>query len=204
MPTFTKTFLFASNAEGLVYNGGTAASGTWLSTDSATAGGGCIRIRMTSKSLQVSWGMTQSTAEGGTPQTWEGWGAPASSYIQSVQLLSWKYKIAANTKMIPPLDVTFQVGSFTMHSSGAIPTTSITGWLTGATGAVTPIFPDTPSTNNAVLQMFGWITTTGGGGTADADFRLDEISIEVTYTTSPSGGAFTPSDPMGTMGIFGI
>lgn len=193
MPTIQKTVNFDSGAEGLVDLNDTDATSAFQSGDSQSGSGGCYGITCGSKSVTVTNFCTQAPGNGGTNQTWEDWGVPPGSTITGMEVISYYWKVANNSKLSTFTDLELQVDTSLVAQNFLCNTgglgTAITGW-TAATitnGGMKSLTPVASNTAFNLLLYFGF-TTSGGGGTAAVDIRIDTITYEITYTapTSPS------------------
>lgn len=183
MATVDKTFSFASDAEGLTDQVQSGVVFAWLSSDGSPANG-CVRFTQATKSV------TQTESAVQTGKVWTDWGVPAGATVTHMQLISMNEKLATNTKLsshnfrVNVRDASVYVGSGWLYDA-ALGTTVDSSWQ--AIGAGTQQTIDAgkgDSTDPANLYLEYTVTTSGGGGNAAVDQRVDEIVIRLTYTVS--------------------
>lgn len=205
MATVQKTFSFLNDAEGLV---DMASSASVVFSHHSSDGNplGCVQFTQTAKNAIEVEGAQQ-----GISQSWETWGVPFGATVNTVRVVSAKYKIAGNTKLdahewrIYVVDVN---GAHVTDSGArlldAILPTTLSGWV-DATGmiAAQTVKADRQAYNSVVRLTIGYTVDTGtGGGSAAVDARFDEIVLEIDYTESgPEPITLTPAAVATPLGV---
>lgn len=213
MPTVTKTWSFASDNEGLDDAGNAAGIAVaFQGADSQSGSGGCLRWNMTTKGQT----QTEFARRATTGETWESWGVPAGATVTTVQVTAWYEKLQAKVKLSSHSFAARVIGSggATVHSagdliSGAQDTNVDAAWQARGAGTARAVDSGSQaSTTDVRLELEYTITTSGGGGSANEDWRVDEIALEITYTagvtsfagtcaaTSSASGALSVSRPL--------
>lgn len=198
MPLVQKTFAFASDAEGLVdqSGGGQNAIFAWEGTDGNPAGS----IKWTQATKQVT---VSGPARQGTGITWQTWGVPANATVNTVRVVSYSRKVAANTKLtshdhririVDPTTFTFVHGANNLASE-TLPT-AVGGWLAGGGIATAQTVGSTwkPASSGVALEHHYGVVTSGGGGGAAVDARFDQIVIEIDYTEGAAANNYTRAE----------
>lgn len=193
MATTTFTISFVSDLQGFVDVNDVDATIAHVA-DSQTGSGGSLQINCSVKSASVLNLADQKASSGGTGQTWEDVGVPAGSTITGIELKSFYWKVANNSKLSTFTEIEHYVSTTAISDQFVGETTSLSTSITGWTSATlsnagfVSLTPVSSNTNFALGVFFGF-TTGGGGGSAAVDIRVDEIEYEVTYT--PPGSAPT-------------
>lgn len=172
MAVVQRTFAFATNSEGVAIKTDHAnIVFAYEGTDGNPAGS--LKFTCTSKNQT---GIVETI--GTTGLTWQDYGVPANSTINSVRVVSWNRRLVANGKLSSHSAV-IHVGGYQCVSE-TLPTAT-GAWLAGA-GIAAAGAP----TSGADLELSYTLTMLGGGGTASLDQRFDQIVVEVDYTESVS------------------
>lgn len=185
MATVQKTFAFASDAEGLTGNGaGSQPIFAFEGTDGDPAGS--FKWTQGSKNQNQS---AQATGPTDGSVTWESWGVPAAATVNNVRVVSYRTRLAANTKLTSH-DWRIQIVNSGGSVHGATALANQTGGTsTGFWGAGSGIAAaqnvdagSQASSSTVALQHDYHVVTSGGGGSANVDQRFDTITIEIDYT----------------------
>ncbi len=180
MATVTKTWNFASDAEGFVDVGDTGKIAFEYDSSTGYPSSGSVRFNQTFN------GSSSERARTGTGVTWETWGVPAGSTVTSANITFYAKKNMSSGFT----SVTFKArilnsSDTTVHSAGDIysATISATTWGALYTGTSRNIDSSyqASSTNVKMEIAVDPITTT----TALSRYlNIDTIVLTITYTTS--------------------
>lgn len=188
MPTVTRTWAFASDAEGLADAGVSGVVFGFLGTDGNPSG--CVRFTQANKAQNV----TERALRASTGQTWESWGVPAGATVTQVQVTAWSEKLVANTKLTSHTISARIVGAggASVHSAGdllaavALGTTVDASWQAGAAGTARAVDSGSQASGTDVrLELEYAVVTSGGGGSASVDQRFDQVQLTITYSDAP-------------------
>lgn len=190
MPTVTKTFAFAADAEGFV--AAQVAASRSLTYDAAVGNpAGSLKASTATKSLASAESYWEWAG------TWEALGVPAGGVVTSVRLLSASTRVATRSAHV----TSSIVGPYRLHSdagaligtlwAGRTAVAAEAGWTaTGAQAAVA--VPSHASTDVVRVRLADTNATTSGGGTAALAMHDDQVAIEVTYTAPAPSLAVDP------------
>lgn len=189
----SKTFVFATDAEGLA-DAGNAASLVFAYVSADGNPSGSIGYTTTLESVT----QTEFARRASTGQTWETWGVPTGATVTSVVVAAWNEKTAGVTKLSSHSLKARIINSSgtTIHSAGdllnaTLSITSDTTWQSGTAGSSVAVDSSyQASTTDVRLELEYTVTTSGGGGSAAVDQRFDNIRIDITYTPAPSGTTY--------------
>lgn len=184
MPSVTKTWTFASGAEGLADAGNSAV------TFAAQAGDGnpADSVKFTQGTKSVTH--TEFARRATTGETWETWGVPAGATVTDVQVTAWSERLVSNTKLSSH-SIKARIidsGGASVHAAGdlldvALGTTTDASWQAGAAGTQRAVdSAKQASTTDVRLELEYGVTTSGGGGSANVDQRFDQIELTITYS----------------------
>lgn len=185
MATVVKTWSFASDTEGLADAGNSGLFFEFESADGSPASG-CAAFRSATKGATLTEFGRKST----TGDSWETWGVPAGATVTSIQITSWRRKMAASTKFSSGNIKARVIGSGggSVHSVGDLIDWAMANeanWTTDTVESSRAVDAGSQaSTTDVRLELEGTITTSGGGGGANVEERLDEIELTITYTES--------------------
>ena len=182
MPTVSKTFNFSVGTDQLADAGNAAGITVTSIADPAT------KFAMTAKAAT----QTEFARRATTGQTWESWGVPTGSVVTSVRITSWSEQVFANTKLsshsikvrLINSGNTSIVASDLVSYTPATTTYPYNTWGPEASQTINSGNQD--STTDVRLEMEYTCTTTGGGGGASVDYRMGNITLEITYSTAPT------------------
>jgi hypothetical protein len=179
MATVTKTWVFASDAEGIE---GTNTS--WLSSD-GDPNNGCLKY--------IGGGSARVAYKTSTSDTWETWGVPAGATVTAVQVTAWKRKTPTRSRY------SGQFYLYLADSSLSVITTLLglqimaavlSSWTAQTAGASQNITESYQASNTSVRLYFCWPF---GGETDTGEVRLDSIELTITYTEGGGGGSAVPA-----------
>lgn len=191
MATVTKTFTFASNAEGFVANNAdpTTTTLSWSSTVGNPAGSLAADIKGRNKTSSNYWEWTG---------TWEALGVPAGGEVTSVRLTGASTRVSVMTHSKSTI-----VGPYTLLDSGGTQigelwagrttTTQESSWT--ATGAQSPISITAQTASNSTIKIrLADTIASGNNNSAETTANDDQVAIEITYTVTVPPTAITASD----------
>jgi hypothetical protein len=186
MATVTKTWVFASNVEGLVEVGDMAGTNfSYNATDGSPSNGSIVFGGIDSGNKE--------RARTGTGVTWETWGVPSSSVVQSVQVTSWMAKGlgGGSTNGVTRMRIV-NSSNTTVHSAGDLvdKTHKVTAWTTYTDGASRAVDASYQASTTAVkmeLEVNPCMYYDFGKGDFGYQTRLDTIELTITYTAASSG-----------------
>lgn len=199
MATVTKTFVFASNAEGFT-DAGVSARGFSYTGSQGSPSTGCVGFSSGENLTEI--GRT------GAGNSWEAlFGVPASSTVTDVQVTAWKRFIdlanfiSNNTAATLKMRVV-NASNTTVHSAGELisETFSTTSpWTAGSAGTSRAVDASYQASTTNVKMEF---ESNGGSGnwddgdnsgTLDYGVYVDTVEVTVTYASATS---FTPKTIM--------
>lgn len=180
MATVDKTWVFASDNEGLVDVGDSA-----ISVANDVAGNPANSFEW----LGAATGTTERARRASTGQSWETWGVPASSTVTDVQVISWNSRKWSN-----PVTPTIKMrivgsGAATVHSAGDLISLSLgTGtdgsWISQGAGTSRAVDAGSQaSTTDVRLE----IQLDLSAASSSVDIGIDNILVRMTYTTGGGG-----------------
>ena len=187
MATATKTWAFASDAEGLTDGGGDASIAFAANTGDGNPAG-CVAFTCVTKGHTG----TETAARAATGDTFASlFGLAAGDAITSIRLVSASDKVAANSKLTShsaTISLIDDAGStICTLLNGRNPGTATTAWV--AIGAQTGQSVSKVGSDGCRLRISYTVQTGTGGGSASTDYRIDQIQVEVTYTAAPKTGS---------------
>jgi hypothetical protein len=191
--TITKTFAFVADAEGLVETGLSATLGfAWQAADSASGTGGSIKFTTASTTAAQEERAEQNS------KTWADWGVPAGATVTQIALTHWSSKLAAGSTPTPTVSIYVEDNTGTRIYTGLDPVdntsaSATASWVdngAGNGGTITIQAASQAQTSFANLAVDVTMSPTA----APVDFRIDEITFSVTYTTA---GAPSMLDELG-------
>lgn len=181
MATVDKTWVFASDNEGLADNADSAVS---VVHDTGGNPGGSLEF------LGAATGTGERARKATTGETWETWGAPSGSTVTSLQVISGEYRVWAS-----PLGRTLTLsarvldsGGTTVHAAGDLltvtPLSTAAAWqsMSGSSRAVDA--GKQASTTDVRFE----IQLAMSGTDANLDVGVDNVLVRMTYTAGGGGG----------------
>ncbi len=180
MATVTKIWTFTSDAEGLVDE-----ALTNKIAFAHDAGEASVKFTSASKGQDT----IEGALNGSTGETWEDWGVPAGMAVSDIQVTGWLERTADNTKLTSH-DITATIINSAAAAVSATPIIDAFSLSTTIQGSFTSQGPETQqavtggnqaSTTDVRLRLAYHMITTGGGGNAAIDWRMDTIELEITY-----------------------
>ena len=185
MATAVKTWVFASDAEGLVDAGNSASLG-FAYEGSDGNGAGCVKF---TQSMQNAGDQTEYARRAATGETWEDWGVPAGATVTQVQITGWDERLVSNNKLSNhSLDVrVINSGGTTVHSAGDLLGVSLgTGtdstWQSGGAGTQRAVDASYQASDTDVRLMLIYQCDINTGAGSDVDQRFDNIELTIVYT----------------------
>jgi Concanavalin A-like lectin/glucanases superfamily len=191
MATVVKTWVFATDAEGLADEAASSSIAfAWQSGDSQSGSGGCVKFTQATKSTNS----TERAKRSATGQTWETWGVPAGSIVTQVQITAWYKRLMGNTKLTSHTISARILDSSNakVHSAGdllsavTLATTPLdsSAWpAVQAAGTARAVNAGKQASNTDVrLELEYSCVTSGSSGSAAVDERFDGIQLTITYT----------------------
>lgn len=177
MPTVDKTWVFASDNEGLADVG----VGAWtINHDTAGNPGGSLEFGADA----LNGTFTEKARRPSTGETWETWGVPAGATVTDVQVISWEYRTYAIT--VTSYAFTMRIldsAAVSVHSAGDLASLTLTlNGVWNAVGAGTSRAVDAgkqASTTDVRLEVEGTVVT---GGAKNPDVGIDNVLLRITYT----------------------
>jgi hypothetical protein len=123
-----------------------------------------------------------------TNETWETWGIPAGKTVTSVQLVSWKKKLVANTGL-SSLTYQLTIVSGTNHNNRATdstmmpavtdPLTQDSSYVAQSAGAEVAVSAGYQASNTPIkLKIIVGFTNSGNG----ADVRFDDVAVQIKFS----------------------
>lgn len=184
MATVIKNFVFAADAEGLA-DKGTNANIAFAFEGSDGNPAGCIKFTTATASLSSASesGLNPTT----TGVTWQTWGVPPGSRVTALKLLGFQHRRPSVTGLtsyslamrIVDLNGNNVSGSNLYSAVQGI--SQLTSWTSvGVQSSINTNNGQQISTRDVRLEVIATISTTTG--TINVDLRVDEISLEITYT----------------------
>jgi hypothetical protein len=189
MGTVTKTFSFASDAEGWASSGGTADTTLGWSASGGNTGG-CISSRIfgRNKSADPHWYYVG---------TWEDMGVPAGATVTNIQLLGFDWRcsewnVGDNT--------TQQRLSYLYDSGGTVqiaqlstdePTVSGTTAYATISGTIQTVGASYQASNTSVQLYSDIYLRNANNDSAAVTLLMDNFSVEITYTESVAANILT-------------
>lgn len=193
MATVTRTWAFAADAEGLEAQ---LASGIAVAFVDNGSPAGSLGFNQIQKSA-VETELARRTATG---ETWEDWGVPAGAVVTHVQITGYDERLATATKLTShslKARVVDSAGA-SVHSAGelldlALDTDVEVAWQTGQAGGSQRAVDSAKQASNTDVRLeLEWaVTTSGGGGNANVDQRLDNIALQITYEEPSNNGTLS-------------
>lgn len=189
MATVSKTWVFNTTTENIVLN---------------TCGGGgtpVVNYNSTLSSLNIAYVQATASTEEfatianatATTENWQSWGVPADSNVTNVEIVSYEYQINAVTGLDGDATVAIRIidsGGASILASDLV-SESMTGsrdtWIAGAPNGSVSVNSGKQASNTSVrLQIeIGYITD--GSTAASIQHNLDNILLQMTYTTASGG-----------------
>lgn len=188
MATASKTWVFATNSESLSQQvgGGTAPAFAYEGTDGNPAGS----VKFTQGTKNITNGLCEAY-NGTTGATFAShFGISSDATITAVRITKLEDRVVANTKLS-----SHQLQVLLIDDSNLTIATLATinpGTATGAwadIGAQASQAIAKTGANGCRLKLSYLCTTSGGGGSASVDYRVDNIAIEVTYSNNQTVNA---------------
>ena len=173
MATVQRTFSFATNAEGLTDQAVSAIAFAWDGADGNPAG--CVKFTQGTKNV------TQSERATTSGLTWASYGVPAGATVNTARVVSFWRKVAANTKLTSH---TLAIRAAGLGLAADTLPTVVGGWLAGGGIAAAQSAAGATASATAELELQYDITTSGGGGSAAVDARIDQVVLEIDYTAA--------------------
>jgi len=179
MSTLTDNYTFDTDAQGLTDAGMSAhIAFAWLSSDGDPANG-CIQFLATAPNLTF-----ENEAAISTPgQTWEDFGVPSGSTVTAVQIGGYHVKqTVASVAVELNMGMVSTVGA--VHPAGPLISASYAspiGWTTEGAGPMRSVSAACQLSATPVQFEIGVAFLSGSNL---PDFRLDTLSLIITYTAS--------------------
>lgn len=180
MATVDKTWVFASDNEGLADVGDSAIS---LAHDTAGNPGGSVEF------LGGATGTSERARRASTGETWETWGVPASSTVTDVQVISWDKRKWAGSQAPRVRIRVVGSGAASVHSAGDLADTTFgTGndgaWAAQGAGTSRAVDAGSQaSTTDVRLEVQLSFAAADSGH----DLGIDNILLRMTYTAGGGG-----------------
>ena len=193
MPTVTKTWVFAADAEGLADAGVSANIAFAYEGADGDPASGCVKF--TSASVPASIERARRAATG---QTWETWGVPAGATVTNVQITAWRSKVVAESGggiNIARMRIVDSAAA-SVHSAGDLissPVGAPATWITNPAGSARAVNALSQASTTDVRLEIEYETYTTGTN----DVRFDTITLAITYVGGGStsmAGIFNPTD----------
>jgi hypothetical protein len=133
-------------------------------------------------------------------ETWETWGVPTSSLVNSFTLDSYKSAATLDARMgshslklsiFDSANAAVYTGT-TVYDSGALSTTTWAMATTNVATSKTVLATKAASTTQVKLDALWTISTTNGAGSPSENFDLDDVSLTMNYSKM---GTAVPSAP---------
>lgn len=182
MATASKTWAFASDAEGLTDQGVGAAVAFAANTGDGNPAGS---VAFTCANKAVT--QTERARKSTTGDTFASlFGIGAGDTISAVRITGLSDKVAAVAKLSSH-SVTVRLvddagSTIATLLSARNPGNTTTAWV--AVGAQTSQSISKTGADGCRLEIEYTVTTSGGSGSASTDYRIDQIAVEVTYTVA--------------------
>lgn len=179
MPTVDKTWVFASDNEGLADVGDSAIT---VVHDTAGNPGGSLEY------TGAASGTTERARKSTTGETWQTWGVPAGNVVTSVQVISWdSRKWAVPASQTPTITArVLDSAAASVHSAGDIINLGLgTGadiaWINNGAGTSRAVdAAKQASTTDVRLEI--QLTVTVASSTWD--IGIDNVLLRMTYSAS--------------------
>lgn len=177
MATVDKTWVFASDNEGLADVGDTAVT---VTHDAAGNPGGSLEF------VGNSGGTHERARRASTGQSWETWGVPSGATVTDVQIISFdsrKWAVVAATGQTVQMRIVDSAGN-TVHSAGdlinlGLGTGTDGGWVNQGAGTSRAVdSAKQASTTDVRLE----VELTHGSASNTWDTGFDNILLRMTYT----------------------
>lgn len=193
MPTITKSFVYLSDAEGLVDGANHAGIAFAFEGSDGSPANGCLKFTTVQNSLSQAKEYARRSSTG---QTWETWGVPPGAEVTLVRITGWRQKVTGEAGLDNfTIKARIIDGSgVSVHSAGDLLNSDGVPWVLGSwetksAGALRTVdFLSQESTQDVRLEI-EWLVTTQIAGTS-VDVRFDSFDLAITYDDgSTSGGA---------------
>lgn len=200
MGKIAKTFTFETGPMGLVQYSDPHDSVPpilwgWQSGDSPNGPGGCMRFATDLGGLgPIPSDPVAYASNFCARDTWNSWGVPLRKIVTGVRVVSWYQRTVANTLMlrqaagitIAGRDLTSIIADDGWLVSPLELSTSLTSWTAEGPGDVKGIVDlgNARSTSDVTLVVAYALRTSAG--TADIDWRFDDVTLEITYKDDPN------------------
>lgn len=174
MAIVTKTFAFASDAEGLT-DTGNALTGSWDSGDGSPANG-CLKITGTDSGADAGAMATSGT-------TFASWGVPGGATINGIEIKSAKIK-SSDVSAIHTIN--FSMGSSPTWGAdlGSPSAVSANTWESATGPGYVDLTAYSLTSASACIATFDVYSEYVGVVT----LRIDTVVVDITYTAGGGGG----------------